>query len=319
MLLPPFDAAASGRLLRGNLHAHSTRSDGLLPPGAVCEAYRQQGYDFVAVTDHFLPEYDFPVTDTRPFRRDGFTTLLGAELHAPALANGSLWHIVACGLPPDFARRATGETGQELAARAAAAGAFVTLAHPSWSGATVDDLASVPAAHAVEAHNVVCGVLTDRGDSWFHLDQLLAGGRRVLASVGDDAHFFAPEIDAVGRPGDGAGRAAEFGAWVRVAAGRPEPGAIVAALRAGHYYASQGPEIHAIDLDPVAELLTVRCSPAVSVYLTGNPAGGGIPARHHWRLTGASFTVAPFRGAWCRVTVVDAAGRRAGSNPVWLD
>lgn len=316
MLLPPF--AAAGRLLRGNLHAHSTNSDGLLPPGAVCDAYRQQGYDFVAVTDHFLPEYDFPVTDTRPYRRDDFTTLIGVELHAPALANGGLWHMVACGLPLDFGRRGTGETGPELAARAAAAGAFVSLAHPSWSGATVADLLTVEAAHAVEAHNVVCGVLTDRGDSWFHLDQLLAGGRRVLASVGDDAHFFAPEIDALPHAGDGAGRAAEFGAWVWVAA-EPEPAAIVAALREGRYYSSQGPVIHAIELDPAAELLTVRCSPAVSVYLTGNPAGGGIPARHDWRLTGASFTVAPFRDAWCRVTVVDAAGRRAWSNPIWLD
>ena len=34
-------------------------------------------------------------------------------------------------------------------------------------------------------------------------------------------------------------------------------------------------------------------------------------------ITEAEFDLAPFRGSFCRVTAVDAAGRRAWSNPVW--
>ena len=72
-----------GRFYRGNLHTHSTRSDGGLSPAAVVASYRERGYDFLALTDHFLATYGFPIVDTREFRTDRFTTLIGAELHAP--------------------------------------------------------------------------------------------------------------------------------------------------------------------------------------------------------------------------------------------
>ena len=39
-------------LLRGNLHAHTTFSDGALAPHRLIEAYEQLGYDFLAITDH---------------------------------------------------------------------------------------------------------------------------------------------------------------------------------------------------------------------------------------------------------------------------
>jgi hypothetical protein len=39
-------------LLRGNLHAHTTFSDGLRPAAEVVARYRELGYDFLAITDH---------------------------------------------------------------------------------------------------------------------------------------------------------------------------------------------------------------------------------------------------------------------------
>ncbi|HXG15714.1 MAG TPA: PHP domain-containing protein [Calidithermus sp.] len=39
-------------LLRGNLHAHTTFSDGVLPPGRLVAEYEALGYDFLAITDH---------------------------------------------------------------------------------------------------------------------------------------------------------------------------------------------------------------------------------------------------------------------------
>jgi predicted metal-dependent phosphoesterase TrpH len=38
--------------LRGNLHAHTTFSDGVLPPERLIAAYEALGYDFLAITDH---------------------------------------------------------------------------------------------------------------------------------------------------------------------------------------------------------------------------------------------------------------------------
>ena len=39
---------APGRFWRGNLHTHSTRSDGVVSPEEVCRRYRAEGYDFLA-------------------------------------------------------------------------------------------------------------------------------------------------------------------------------------------------------------------------------------------------------------------------------
>lgn len=39
---------------RGNLHTHTTNSDGDLPPDVVTAWYRDAGYDFLALTDHDL-------------------------------------------------------------------------------------------------------------------------------------------------------------------------------------------------------------------------------------------------------------------------
>ena len=38
--------------LRGNLHAHTTLSDGASPPEEMIAAYERAGYDFLAISDH---------------------------------------------------------------------------------------------------------------------------------------------------------------------------------------------------------------------------------------------------------------------------
>ena len=112
MKAAPF--ARAGQFWRGNLHTHSTRSDGKLPPEAVADFYQRAGYDFLALTDHFWEVYDYPVTDTRGLRSKSFTTLIGAELHAPLTAKGHDWHILAVGLPLDYAPWTSGETIQSM-------------------------------------------------------------------------------------------------------------------------------------------------------------------------------------------------------------
>ncbi|MEH6361649.1 MAG: PHP domain-containing protein, partial [Amylibacter sp.] len=132
--------SAKGCFYRGNLHTHSTLSDGILEPAEVCRRYKAEGYDFIALTDHFVGQYDYPIADTTGNRDERFTTILGAELHSGAMENGNVWHILAVGLPADFAPsnsprfqpQKDQETGAEIARRARDAGAFVAIAHPEW-------------------------------------------------------------------------------------------------------------------------------------------------------------------------------------------
>lgn len=146
-----------GRFWRGNLHTHSNRSDGALPPDRLARRYQEAGFDFLAVTDHFRAEYGFPVADTRALRSAEFTTIIGAELHAPRTEHSAEWHFVAVGLPLDFAPPRPGETGPELARRARVAGAFIGMAHPAASLRTLADAGTLDAADAVEVYNALAG------------------------------------------------------------------------------------------------------------------------------------------------------------------
>ena len=91
-----------GRFFRGNLHCHSNRSDGLLEPEAVVGAYREAGYDFLCLSDHFEEEYGWRVTDTRSLRDENFTTILGAELSFAPWDKRDCYWVTVAGLPPDF-------------------------------------------------------------------------------------------------------------------------------------------------------------------------------------------------------------------------
>ena len=304
--IAPF--SSPGRFWRGNIHTHSTLSDGKLPPQAVIEAYREAGYDFMVLSDHFIGHFDWPVADTRALRTPDFTTIIGAEIHAPKTSVGELWHLVAAGLPLDFAPCGENETGPELARRAAEAGAFVGIAHPAWSQLTVADGHSIDAAHAVEIYNHGCAVETDRGDGWYLLDQMLNDGKRLTAFATDDAHFRDHDRDA-------------FGGWVHVKAESLDPDALLDALKAGAFYASQGPSIHSLSIQD--GWLEVECSPVDTISVTcGNSRSSVKQGRaitqarldlsgldKGWLLTKTSD--------WLRVTLIDGAGKRAWTNPVW--
>lgn len=295
-MLAAFDA--QGRFYKGNIHGHSNRSDGALSPKEVCQRYKAAGYDFIALTDHFLPVYDFPITDTRAFRSEGFSTILGAEVHAPATELGEMWHILAVGLPIDFAQTSVNETGVELAKRCVEAGAFVAIAHPQWYQLSLADGISLGCAHAIEMYNHTSLVNADRGDGTELCDALLNEGKRLGCIAVDDSHWKTDDA---------------FGGWVMVKAEENSDEALLAALKAGRYYATQGPEILHIARD--GDEIVIECSPATSIMLLGK-ASARVSVRGDG-LTSARLPLAKFSGDWCRLVVVDKDGKRAWSNPLW--
>jgi hypothetical protein len=300
---------APGRFYRGNLHTHSNKSDGVLSPEEVCRRYHAEGYDFIALTDHFVGLYDYPITEASEYRSDGFTTIPGAELHTGVMENGSMWHIVAVGLPagfappdaPDLKPVAGMESGPDIARRARDAGAFVVLAHPHWSGLSEADARSISAAHAVETYNHSCFVDDDRGEGFLTLERLLNEGRRLNLIATDDAHFTTSD---------------HFGGWVMVRAEENSPEALLEALKAGAYYSSQGPEIHDIRIEKSA--VEVECTPAASIFVQGR--GVSAASLHGEAMTRGRVSLDRLKGSpWLRVSIADRAGRRAWSNPIWRD
>jgi hypothetical protein len=247
-----------------------------------------------------MAKFGFPIVDTTPFRTEDFTTLIGAEVHAPRTALGEIWNLLAVGLPLDFAPTPPDEHGPALAERCAAAGAFVAIAHPGWYALSEADAQSITAAHAVEIYNHTTQVRTDRGDGTFLLDQLLAAERRINLCAVDDAHFHCEDA---------------FGGFVMVKADANKPEALLAALKAGAYYSSQGPVIEDIRIH--SDAVEVSCSPAQSIMALGR-GSRAVQLRE----PGATRAVLPLerlaKGGFVRIVVADSMGRRAWSNPIWL-
>ncbi|MBP3480305.1 MAG: PHP domain-containing protein [Clostridia bacterium] len=81
------------RPLKGDFHGHSYRSDGKHDPAALAGFYRENGYDFMTMTDH---NRYFPSDELREAYSGvklGFTVINGEEVHTP----GSIVHIVHAG------------------------------------------------------------------------------------------------------------------------------------------------------------------------------------------------------------------------------
>jgi hypothetical protein len=249
----PFDR--KGSFYRGNLHCHSTRSDGNLPPEEVIAAYKRLGYHFICLSDHFEAEYDWQITDTSRWRDESFTTLIGAELSSPGPVQRGKYWLGAAGLPADFPAVGEGETGPQLARRAQQAGAFISLLHPGFNATTFSDVQDLDALDAVEVYNDGVQRAHDRGDGLYLAVEMLNRGRDLFCIASDDAHFTNGGLDALG------------GAWIMVRSPSLDPTSLLDALKSGAFYASNGPEIHDIIIDD--REVEVHCSPAAVVSMTG--------------------------------------------------
>lgn len=308
--MTPLAFSAPGRFWRGNLHTHSNLSDGLLTPEETCRRYREAGYDFVALTDHFVGLFGYPLADAEALSEPGFTTLRGVEIYTGAMENGEIWHILAIGLPagfappdaPDFKPKPGQESAAAAAARAREAGAFIVLAHPGWSGVTRSDALSIEAAHAVEIYNHAIRIYNeDKPDlpwSFECLDDLLRAGRHVFLTAGDDAHFYGAD---------------HFGGQVMVKAEENSPEALLAALKSGAFYTTTGPGNRDLRLE--GDMLHVESDPACRFIVTGESGADEIrgEALTHAEIPLRNTTNSP----WIRLGMECADGGRAWSNPIW--
>ena len=86
-------------------------------------------------------------------------------------------------------------------------------------------------------------------------------------------------------------------------------------MKAGSFYSSQGPEIHAFfQANGTAH---VECSPAMNIALVGR--GTRVVHKFGPGMTHVELPTEKFKGDWFRLVVTNDAGKAAWSNPVWLD
>jgi hypothetical protein len=293
--------ALPGAWYRGNLHGHTTESDGTLTPEAYVAAYRRLGYDFVAATDHWR------VTDLAAYAAPDLAWVPGVEVDGRDAA-GSVYHVLALGV-------------QEVPPRAAAAdlpglvravrelGGLPFAAHPYWSGQTGAELAAVPGLAGLEVFNGTCEVRWGKGVARVQWDEALAAGARLLGLATDDAHHRVEVGDDLGL------------GWVWVRARENRAPALLEALASGAFYASTGPALYDFEVAPRGPggrpVARVRCSPCRAVrFLCERALGGTVRAPEGRLLTEAEFPLHP-AARLVRVECVDARGRVAWSQPLW--
>ena len=107
---------------------------------------------------------------------------------------------------------------------------------------------------------------------------------------------------------------------------QPQPGssALLAALHAGHFYSSQGPEFLEVAPLPGGTKLAVRTSPVRTLHLTGRGASNSTVAADS-DFTTAELDLGSIKGPFARLTAIDhrvaALGpiRSASEKPVGME
>jgi hypothetical protein len=296
-----------GVWLRCALHAHTTNSDGELPPEMLVRHYEWGGYDVLAITDHW-------VRTVEPSTRR-LLVIPSTELNAQAPTREHDAHVLALGIEADPVLP-EGEFAplEEVVAWIAAHGGVAYLAHTYWSGLRTEQWWDCPGLYGLEVWNSGCELELGRGEASIHWDEALEHGRAFFALATDDSHH----------PGYDSGFA-----WTWVRARERSQDAVLEALRSGLFYGSTGPEIR--DIDVGEGEVVVRCSPARGVTLySGRSRGARVNAgrlgyphhaevleRTHDGLITAARLVKPYDAPYGRVEVLDAKGNKAWSNPLW--
>lgn len=286
---------AQGNWYKGVTHVHSTGSDGKWTPEEIVRWYKAHGYDFCALTDHLV------CTDTHGLSSPGFLAMPGIEIHGRDERIDRTPHVVGIGTGIE-GRVERGTSMQGLIDLVDQRGMVAIVAHPYWSSLRDEHLFAASGYVGIEVYNHTCWTHVGKGDSLTYWDNLLYEERPVWGLATDDAHC-TPVNPDIG------------GGWIVVQADTLSEPAILEAIRAGRFYASQGPTIEEWRMEDKAAY--VRCSPVEQIHFHGpNGTGRVIQAPAGQTITEASLAFKELP-RYVRATCIDAGARRAWTNPVF--
>lgn len=238
-----------GNWFKGNTHIHSTASDGGKTFPELAELYAAEKYDFLFRTDHWVCSDATADPLSYPL-----LWIDGVELDGHDQA-GSYFHVVCLGRVEGICR----DNGFESALKSAREqGALAVLAHPYWTGNSLDDCLRW-AYDGVEGYNHVCHWLNGKSNGMVHWDAALRRDSATLAFSADDAHLTAEHKTW-------------NGGWIMVNAQEFTQESILSAIRCGNYYSSCGPAFTAIEFD--GDYLHAQISPVRYARLVGPGAKG---------------------------------------------
>lgn len=273
-----------GNWYKGNLHLHTTNSDGQFSLEEICRLYKKAGYDFLCVTDHNS------ITKTKGAH--GLTLLQGAEL------NTGYTHIVAVELKKPI--NPEGLSRQQIINAVNRQGAIPIIAHPYWSNLTTADLLALRGYAGLEVYNHLCHNLTGKGYSTVHLDGVLQTGRKILSFASDDAHSQKDLTTS----------------FIMVKARSCKKNDLLSSIKKEFFYSSTGVIVQDLKIAEDAKTISLDFSPAKTVdFIAPTPAGRRITAGKQDEIEHAEYTL---RGdeKYLRIEITDKQNRKAWINPL---
>lgn len=277
---------------KGNLHAHTTASDGAYTPEEVIRAYKGAGYDFLAITDH---------RKLTAARDEDLLLIPGMELDF-TLSDSEVIHLLAIGISDSYQMiYQWGMTAQEAVRFLKEKGALVFLAHPHWSLNRVDTVKSLGGIDGVEIFNSISRppYNAQRADATQILDLLACDGHLYPTLATDDSHFYDAEL---------------FGGFIYATADSLDEKGILAALREGQYYASQGPRFERVEV--VGDRVLVTCSAVSTIIFHSNLPWNNNRCTRGEGITKGEYLLNRRNGErFVRVVIEDKDGKKAWMNP----
>ncbi len=294
---------------KGNLHTHTTNSDGDADPEVVVEWYMRHGYDFLVLSDHnHRTILDYGGIDGSPLMIPGeevSACILGREI--PIHLNGiGISHVIE----PVDAESAV-ETIQANVDRIISADGIAQLNHPNASWAFgASEIKKVQGATLLEIYNGWPGSNNEGGidrDSTEEIwDAVLSSGQTIYGVATDDAHNYMDFDHTLANPGRG---------WVVVRADELSVDSIKTSLASGEFYFSTGVEfvgITNLDEGLMFEIVQERDYVYQTMFIGEN---GVVLAE-----TSGLNPAYKFQGSesYVRTVVKSSYGTRAWTQPVFL-
>lgn len=301
---------SSFRWYKGNTHTHTVNSDGDSTPEEVVKWYRDNGYNFLVMTDH---EFITPVEPLNfAYGKAGdFLVISGQEV--TDRTGGKPHHVNALGIASVTQPKRGNASLENIQANVDAIRSFggvPQINHPNFGWAltaeTIAKTKNVMLFELYNAHPLVNNL--GGGDSpsteeiW---DRVLTTGRIIYGVASDDVHTVR-KLGNRKEPTPGHG-------WVMVRASELTPKAVLEALDRGDFYASTGVELDEFAADTGSVTIKVK-EDRWSKYRIRFIGKGGMLLQEF----ASSSAVYKIKGneGYVRAKVFESNGKLAWTQPI---
>ena len=225
---------------KGNVHTHTTKSDGDADPEVVVEWYKNHDYDFLVLSDHnhrtIIDGYS-----------DALILIPGEEVSARILGGDIPIHLNGIGISRVVEPIDAGGVVETLQANVdliTEAGGIASLNHPNAPWAyDHKDIVQIEGATLLEVYNGWPGSNSEGAPGKYSAeeiwDNVLSTGKIIYGIAVDDAHHYSDFTHTMANPGRG---------WIVVNAEQLTNKSIIDSLIAGKFYFSTGIDIEDISM-----------------------------------------------------------------------